>query len=122
MPDLSRSGGLPTWFSTRQGRAASLLAVVVVAAWFALPALFMAYTEGFQSQVAINAHALRLGEPGLGDSLYPFNGRFFLLTQLGDWCSATCHAGRGSAFRKAGHEERGRTVALRRRRGGCSRR
>ncbi len=41
-----------------------------------------------------------------------WRSRFFLLTQLGDWCSATCHAGRGSTFRKAGHEGRGRTVAL----------
>ncbi len=83
MPNLSGDAGVLAWLSSRQGRAVSLLAVLVVAGWFALPALFMAYTEGFQSQVAINAHALHLGDPEFGDSLYPFNGHFFLLTRLG---------------------------------------
>ena len=83
MPNPSGDANVLAWLSSRQGRAVSLLAVLIVAAWFALPTLFMAYTEGFQLQVAINAHALRLGDPGLGDSLYPFNDRFFLLTRLG---------------------------------------
>lgn len=43
----------------------------------------MSYTEGFQTQMAINAHALLVGDAALGDVVYPFNGRFFLLTRLG---------------------------------------
>ncbi len=71
------------WLSTRLGRMASLLVVGMVAAWFALPAFSIAYTEGFQAEIVINAHALRLGDLRLGDTLYPFEGRFFLLTRLG---------------------------------------
>ena len=71
------------WCSTRTGSAVSTVLVGAVAAWFALPALSIAYSEGFQPQVVINAHALALGDLGLSDMLYPFNGRFFLLTRLG---------------------------------------
>ncbi len=71
------------WRSTRPGVAVSTVLVGAAAAWFALPALFVAYTEGFQPQVVINAHALALGDLRLGDTLYPFNGQFFLLTRLG---------------------------------------
>lgn len=71
------------WCSTRTGMAISTVLVGAVAAWFALPALSVAYSEGFQPQVAINAHALALGDLRLGDTLYPFNGQFFLLTRLG---------------------------------------
>lgn len=66
------------WPSTRTGRAISMAAVGAVALWFALPAFSPAYSEGFQPQIALNAQAL-----GAGDALYPFNGRFFLLTRLG---------------------------------------
>lgn len=41
-----------------------------------------------------------------------WRSRFFVLTQLGDWCSANCHAERAPLFRKAGHEGRIRTLAL----------
>lgn len=71
------------WCSTRPGSAVSAVLVAAVAAWLALPALFIPYSEGFQPQVVLNAHAIALGDPGLGDSVYPFNGRFFLLTRLG---------------------------------------
>ena len=71
------------WCSTRPGSVISTVLVAAVAAWLALPALFIPYSEGFQPQVVLNAHALALGDPGLGDTLYPFNGRFFLLTRLG---------------------------------------
>lgn len=43
----------------------------------------MSYTEGFQTQMGLNAHALLAGDAALGDVVYPFNGRFFLLTRLG---------------------------------------
>jgi hypothetical protein len=71
------------WCSTRPGSVISTVLVAAVAVWLALPALFIPYSEGFQPQVVLNAHALALGDPGLGDLLYPFNGRFFLLTRLG---------------------------------------
>ncbi len=41
-----------------------------------------------------------------------WRSRFFALTQLGDWCSATCHAERNPLFRKAGHEGRVRLIGL----------
>ena len=71
------------WPLTRPGRIVSLLIVGVVAVWFALPAFSIAYTEGFQAEIVINAYALRQGNLRLGDTLYPFDGRFFLLTRLG---------------------------------------
>lgn len=71
------------WPLTRPGRIVSLLIVGVVAIWFALPAFSIAYTEGFQAEIVINAYALRQGNLRLGDTLYPFDGRFFLLTRLG---------------------------------------
>lgn len=71
------------WPSTRLGRVVSALVVVAIAGWFALPAFSIAYTEGFQAEIVINAHALRLGDLRLGDTLYPFDARFFLLTRLG---------------------------------------
>ena len=71
------------WCSTRRGVAISAVLVSTVAAWLTVPALFIPYSEGFQPQVVLNAHALALGDPRLGDMLYPFNGQFFLLTRLG---------------------------------------
>jgi len=71
------------WLTTRLGRTVSLLVVGMMAAWFALPAFSIAYTEGFQAEIVINAHALRLGNLRLGDTLYPFESRFLLLTRLG---------------------------------------
>jgi hypothetical protein len=62
---------------------AAFLLVGVVAAWFAYPALFSTYTEGFQPQIVLGADALRAGDLGLADTVYPFNGHFFLLTRLG---------------------------------------
>jgi hypothetical protein len=67
----------------RIGAAVSTVLVSAVAAWFALPAFFIAYSEGFQPQIVINAHALALGDLRFSDTLYPFNGQFFLLTRLG---------------------------------------
>ncbi len=71
------------WCSTRTGSAVSTVLAATVAAWFALPALFIPYSEGFQPQVVLNAHALAQGDLRLGDTVYPFSGRFFLLTRLG---------------------------------------
>ena len=71
------------WRSTRTGSAISTALVAAVAAWLAVPALFIPYSEGFQPQVVLNAHALAQGDPGLGDTVYPFSGQFFLLTRLG---------------------------------------
>lgn len=71
------------WCSTRTGSTVSTVLVGAAAAWFALPALFIPYSEGFQPQVVINAHALASGDLRLSDGLYPFSGRFFLLTRLG---------------------------------------
>lgn len=71
------------WLSTRAGRTAVMTLVGVVALWFTLPAFFVAYTEGFQPQIVLNADALWRGDVRLGDTLYPFNGQFFLLTRLG---------------------------------------
>ena len=71
------------WFSTRGGQTVAWLLVGGIAAWFALPAFSIAYTEGFQAEIVINAHALEAGDLRLADTLYPFNGRFFLLTRLG---------------------------------------
>lgn len=71
------------WRSTRTGSAVSTVLAAAVAAWLAVPALFIPYSEGFQPQVVLNAHALAQGDPRLGDTVYPFNGRFFLLTRLG---------------------------------------
>ncbi len=65
------------------GRFASLAIAAVLALWFALPAFSIAYCEGFQPEIVINTEALRLGDLSLGDTAYPFNGRFFLLTRLG---------------------------------------
>ncbi len=59
------------------------LLAVLLAGWFAWPALFGEFTEGFQAQTALGAHALAASRPGLADALYPFDGRFFLLTRLG---------------------------------------
>lgn len=78
-----RTSQLLGWFSTRAGRAISVAAVGAVAIWFALPAFSIAYSEGFQPQIVLNAHALGLGDLRVGDALYPFNARFFLLTRLG---------------------------------------
>lgn len=41
-----------------------------------------------------------------------WRSRYFALTQLGDWCSRECRAKRGHLFRKAGHEDRTRILAL----------
>ncbi len=71
------------WCSTRTGAAIATALVAAVAAWLAVPALFIPYSEGFQPQVVLNAYALAQGDLRLGDMLYPFNGRFFLLTRLG---------------------------------------
>ena len=71
------------WCSTRMGTAVAAALVAAVAAWFALPALFIPYSEGFQPQVVLNAHALAQGDLRLGDMVYPFSGQFFLLTRLG---------------------------------------
>lgn len=71
------------WRSTRAGRVLSAVLVSVAAAWLSLPAASVAYSEGFQPQVAINAHALAMGDLRFSDMLYPFSGRFFLLTRLG---------------------------------------
>ncbi len=78
-----RTARIIGWPSTRLGRVVSALVVVAIAGWFALPAFSIAYTEGFQAEIVINAHALRLGDLRLGDTLYPFDARFFLLTRLG---------------------------------------
>lgn len=71
------------WCSTRTGSVLSAVLASVAAAWFALPAAYVTYSEGFQPQVVINAHALAMGDLQLSDMLYPFSGRFFLLTRLG---------------------------------------
>lgn len=71
------------WCSTRTGAVLSALLVSIAAAWFALPAASVTYSEGFQPQVVINAHALAMGDLRFSDMLYPFSGRFFLLTRLG---------------------------------------
>lgn len=71
------------WCSTRAGTVVCAVLVSMAAAWFALPAFFVAYSEGFQLQVVINAHALALGDLRFSDALYPFSGQFFLLTRLG---------------------------------------
>ena len=71
------------WCSTRTGSVISTMLVAAVAAWFALPALFIPYSEGFQPQVVLNAYALAQGDLRLGDTVYPFSGQFFLLTRLG---------------------------------------
>ncbi|WP_172122595.1 hypothetical protein [Devosia sp. 919] len=41
-----------------------------------------------------------------------WRSRYFALTQLGDWCSKECRAKRGHLFRKAGHEDRIRILAI----------
>lgn len=69
------------WLATRPGRAVSLLVVGLLAAWFIFPIFSMAYTEGFQAETAINGNALHQGN--VADAMYPFVGRFFLLTRLG---------------------------------------
>lgn len=81
MPDRIAQG--IAWCSTRTGAVLSALLVSTAAAWFALPAASVTYSEGFQPQVVINAHALAMGDLRLSDMLYPFSGRFFLLTRLG---------------------------------------
>jgi len=77
------SAQILTWLSSRLGRRISLILVSAVAVWYAIPAFLIAYTEGFQSTIVINAHALRGHDVRFADILYPFNGRFFLLTRLG---------------------------------------
>jgi len=72
-----------TWPRANLRLATAFLLIGLVAVWYSLPALSIAYTEGFQPSVVINAYALRLGDPHIADTLYPFNGRFFLLTRLG---------------------------------------
>ena len=79
----NRTDRILGWPLTRPGRIVSLLIVGIVAIWFALPAFSIAYTEGFQAEIVINAYALRMGNLRLGDTLYPFDSRFFLLTRLG---------------------------------------
>lgn len=69
--------------SPKGWRLLAMVATCIVAVWFALPAFTMSYTEGFQTQMGLNAHALLAGNVALGDIVYPFNGRFFLLTRLG---------------------------------------
>ena len=71
------------WCSTRTGAAVSTAVVAAVAAWLAVPALFAPFSEGFQPQVVLNAHALAQDDLRLGDTLYPFSRQFFLLTRLG---------------------------------------
>ncbi len=78
-----RTARILGWPATRPGRATLPLVVGAIAIWLALPAFSIAYTEGFQAEIVINAFALRAGDPRLADTLYPFNGRFFLLTRLG---------------------------------------
>ena len=78
------------WCATRTGAVVCAVPVVAAAAWFALPALLIPFSEGFQPQVVLNAHALAVGDPRAGDMLYPFNEQFFMLTRV-----RTTQAGRG---------------------------
>ena len=51
-------------------------------AWFAFPVFLGTYTEGFEATIGINAKEMFGGLLQDVDLLYPFNGRFFLLTRL----------------------------------------
>lgn len=64
-------------------RVAAGAAILFALAWFVLPVLGGSYTEGFESTIAINARKLATGQLGEVDLLYPFSGRFFLITRLG---------------------------------------
>ena len=61
----------------------AIILSLVAVAWFTVPVLHGAYTEGFEPTIGINADALLTGGMPEVDLLYPFNGRFFLLTRLG---------------------------------------
>ena len=64
-------------------RVAAGAAILVALAWFTWPALSGSYTEGFEATIAINARELIAGRVDRVDLLYPFSGRFFLVTRLG---------------------------------------
>lgn len=64
-------------------RIAGGAAILAVVAWFVLPVFGGSYTEGFESTIAINARELMAGRIDRVDLLYPFSGRFFLITRLG---------------------------------------
>ena len=59
------------------------VAACAAAFWYSLPVFSMAYTEGFEPTIVLSAHAMQRGNLNLADAVYPFNGRFFLLTRLG---------------------------------------
>ncbi len=63
--------------------AAAGAAIAAALVWFTLPVLGGSYTEGFESTIAINARELVAGQINRVDLLYPFSGRFFLVTRLG---------------------------------------
>ena len=81
MPDWTSR--ILNWWATGAGRVVSLILVSAVAVWFTLPAFSVAYSEGFQPEIVINAHAFRSNDPDAANALYPFNRQFFLLTRLG---------------------------------------
>ncbi len=62
-----------------------LLAAIVLAttAWFVLPALNGAYTEGFQATLVMDAQALLQGRHDGIDPLYRLDNDFFFSTRLG---------------------------------------
>ena len=64
-------------------RAAVGAAILVALAWFIVPVFGGSYTEGFESTIAINAREIIAGRVDRVDLLYPFSGRFFLVTRLG---------------------------------------
>ncbi|WP_198380741.1 hypothetical protein [Roseomonas sp. KE2513] len=69
--------------SSKALRPLAMVASLVVLAWFILPVLHATYTEGFEPSIGINALGLRSGQLQDIDLLYPFSGRFFLVTRLG---------------------------------------
>ncbi|MDB5379823.1 MAG: hypothetical protein JWR00_4269 [Rubritepida sp.] len=64
-------------------RSLAVVASFALLAWFFFPVLRATYTEGFEPSIGINALGLRSGQTQDVDLLYPFSGRFFLLTRLG---------------------------------------
>ena len=64
-------------------RAAVGAAILVALAWFIVPVFGGSYTEGFEATIAINAREIVAGRVDRVDLLYPFSGRFFLVTRLG---------------------------------------